>query len=396
MRICLIGDFSESSGVSSAAVSIRQLLFELDYELTTFNFSLADLRSFTKQIRKIPAEQNFDCMIFALNPDLMVLAHHLTPRKRFQNVPKLGFWSWEFPNVPRTWKLATLLLDGIASNSMFTLDAYANNLGFTRRILFPMAPMLLSSCNEVDKSRTSSNASTSFFSTLDADSFPPRKNIFGALEAFKRAFPVGDEKVELVVRVNNLNKKRRLRRALLREVKKDSRITVFRGPLTKGEYLNLLSNCDALVSLHRCEGFGFNIYEALQMNKLVIATSYSGSLEFCNDSNSFLVPFTVKSFSGFYSIYAIKSKWADPDLNVAAHYMKTVHSSKPVNSSAASILARYKTQSAAFDLELNRFVDESKASANTLSNRLKWLIEVSFLTIVFVTNPLVKLNRQTS
>jgi hypothetical protein len=88
----------------------------------------------------------------------------------------------------------------------------------------------------------------------------------------------------------------------------------------------MIAHCDCYVSLHRAEGFGLTVAEAMLLGKPVIATRYGGTLEFMNDANSYLVNWTpVPVGDGAYP-YPAEGVWAEPDLDQAAALMRRVRS----------------------------------------------------------------------
>lgn len=98
--------------------------------------------------------------------------------------------------------------------------------------------------------------------------------------------------------------------------------------LTDLQTTSLLNISDCYVSLHRSEGLGLPMAEAMLLGKPVIATNYSGNLEFMNASNSFLVNYTMTSVNDNYTNSDKDSFWANPDLFHASKLMKKVYSEK--------------------------------------------------------------------
>jgi glycosyltransferase involved in cell wall biosynthesis len=83
----------------------------------------------------------------------------------------------------------------------------------------------------------------------------------------------------------------------------------------------LVAACDCYVSLHRAEGLGLTLADAMALGKPVIATRYSGNLDFMDDSNSFLVPFTYAAVPPGTPAYPTGAPWAAPDVAEAARMM---------------------------------------------------------------------------
>ncbi len=60
------------------------------------------------------------------------------------------------------------------------------------------------------------------------------------------------------------------------------------------ELIRLVNSIDCFVSLHKAEGWGLGIAEALSLGKKVIVTSYSGNLDFCTGLNVYSVNYSIE------------------------------------------------------------------------------------------------------
>jgi glycosyltransferase involved in cell wall biosynthesis len=150
-----------------------------------------------------------------------------------------------------------------------------------------------------------------------------RKNPLAVIEAFSKAFTPSEGPVLVVKSINgDLRPLERDRVRLAAADRPD--IVLIEDYLTKDERDALLSRADAYVSLHRAEGLGLTIAEAMIMGKPVIATAYSGNLDFMTEENSFLVPYEMTVVPPGCDPYAPGTPWADPDVDVAARLMRQV------------------------------------------------------------------------
>jgi glycosyltransferase involved in cell wall biosynthesis len=87
----------------------------------------------------------------------------------------------------------------------------------------------------------------------------------------------------------------------------------------------MTARCDCYVSLHRSEGYGLTMAEAMSLGKPVIATGYSGNLEFMTQENSYLCSYDYRTIGPDSPPYPPTSRWAEPDLNEAARFMRHVY-----------------------------------------------------------------------
>jgi glycosyltransferase involved in cell wall biosynthesis len=160
-----------------------------------------------------------------------------------------------------------------------------------------------------------------FLVSYDMLSVQERKNPLGAIEAFHRAFP-RDDRAGLVVKVNHgshaPDEMARLRDALGRC---QGAMLVDRT-MSHQQAIDLHAVCDAYLSLHRSEGFGLNIAEAMLLGKPVVATGWSGNADFMTAGNSCPVNYHLVRLEQDFGPYRQGHHWADPDLDHAAYYMR--------------------------------------------------------------------------
>lgn len=168
-----------------------------------------------------------------------------------------------------------------------------------------------------------SESAYTFFFAFDFLSYIERKNPMAVVQAFAQvvnARPYSD--VRLVVKTNNSDQKPDMLAIFNKAIAPMRRqITVIDETMSALEMRALLWQVDCLVSLHRSEGYGFSIAEAMCLGKPVIATAYSGNMDYCTAESAYLVPYRMKPLAeGDYPYWEGQS-WADPDISMAARYM---------------------------------------------------------------------------
>lgn len=233
----------------------------------------------------------------------------------------IGYWPWEFARWPAQWRVASQLVDELWASSRFTAEAYSA----MNTVPVQWMPML------VDVKATAGLTQQDFgleakrywfVFSFDGSSSLRRKNPLAVLEAFESAFPTAQQaEVGLVVKVMRRQRGQRADRDLQRRVEADPRIRLIEETLPRAAVLDLYRCCHAYVSLHRCEGFGRGMAEAMLLDKAVIATNYSGNVDFCTAQTSQLIPARlVPVLPGDYP-EATGLEWAEPDVDAAAEAM---------------------------------------------------------------------------
>lgn len=154
-----------------------------------------------------------------------------------------------------------------------------------------------------------------FVTTWDTDSGLNRKNGVGALRAFAAAFEGRDDAV-LVLKVNGIARHAELDRAIA--AMPPGSVVVVDSYLSYADVLGLYAACDAFVSLHRAEGLGLGLMEAMLLGKPVIATGWSGNMDFMDDACAGLVRYTFAPVVDTQAAYAPgqfarPQLWAEPD-----------------------------------------------------------------------------------
>jgi glycosyltransferase involved in cell wall biosynthesis len=226
-------------------------------------------------------------------------------------------WQWELPVWPEKWRKLLNIPDEIWAQSRFVADM------FSRATDKPVTYMPLSVEKPVFVLRGKQffgipEAAFTFLSVFDCNSWIKRKNPMAAVRAFAAAFPPGRDDVRLVVKIMNSQASIPEYLELLERVATDPRIILIDRFLPRNDMLALIDACDVFVSLHRSEGFGRVIAEAMYMGKAVISTNYSGSVDFAFEGTAYVVDGPLVSLRQGDYVEFEGQQWMDPDIGVAS------------------------------------------------------------------------------
>jgi glycosyltransferase involved in cell wall biosynthesis len=235
--------------------------------------------------------------------------------------PRIGIWGWETNSIPQRWQRAYELVDEIWVYSRFM----AENIGAVAPVpVIPLPPPVQPPSNPVEATRLDvPEDAFMFLFVFDYMSTIQRKNPVGLIEAFRQAFTPG-EGPHLLIKTINAPLRPLAEEAVLWAAQGRADIRVVDRSLSASERDGLMAACDCYVSLHRSEGFGLTLAEAMSIGKPVIGTGYSGNLDFMNNSNSFLVDYELGVVGPDCEIYPADGEWAQPSVSHAAGLLREV------------------------------------------------------------------------
>jgi hypothetical protein len=230
----------------------------------------------------------------------------------------IGVWAWEVDDLPESMARSEEYLDEVWGISAYTASALRNRLHIPVRA-FPL-PVVASSPATRSREELGLPEGFLYLFCFDFESVFERKNPLGVIEAYLRAFPEPGDTRLCIKSVNgerHLGELERLRDAVAG--RRD--IVILDGYRGADEHAALMNACDVYVSLHRAEGFGFTVAEAMTLAKPVICTAWSSTMEFTTDENSYLVPAKVVNVPEGTPAYPPTAHWANPDVDAAASMM---------------------------------------------------------------------------
>jgi glycosyltransferase involved in cell wall biosynthesis/2-polyprenyl-3-methyl-5-hydroxy-6-metoxy-1,4-benzoquinol methylase len=281
--------------------------------------------------------RDFDTNIIAVNADRLPEFAHDMGRDFLFGRYNIGQWAWELEEFPRRFWPAFDLVDEVWALSEFNRAAIAAATDKPVHVV-PLPVEEPHVDPSITRSRLGLPDRFTFLFSFDLFSILERKNPLGLIRAFRKAFRP-DEGPVLVLKVINGDK----RVADLERIRWEARgrddIIVFDRYLRHDEQASLVSLADCYVSLHRSEGLGLTMAESMVLGKPVIATGYSGNLDFMTGDTAHLVPWEPGWVPAGCDPYPPGSRWAEPDIGEAAALMQKV-AADPAGAAALGARAR--------------------------------------------------------
>lgn len=232
----------------------------------------------------------------------------------------IGFWAWELDYFPTDFQNYIEILDEIWVPSNFCQNAIAQVSN--KPVLRFMHSIKILSTQLSREELNLPKEKFIFLSMFDYHSVLERKNPYAAIKAFETAFGENNTQAILIIKTSVGDKFKEMREKLKNRIRTNPAIILIEEILPRESLDALINNCDVFVSLHRSEGFGLTLAEAMSLGKPVIATAYSGNLDFMNFENSCLVPYQLISTEKNY-VYTgdVETYWADPNVEYASKLM---------------------------------------------------------------------------
>jgi glycosyltransferase involved in cell wall biosynthesis len=292
-------------------------------------FSLVDYRKGVQSRMRehvddsLPRGQKYSVNLLHVNADQVPFVAAELSRSFFEGRYNIGYWNWELPDLPDERIEAFDFLDEVWAPSSFCLEA------FSKKARKPVTRIPY--CIDLDVpsgiGRTQLGLPREGFLFLfmfDALSVLQRKNPSALIAAFLRAKSSLPKDARLILKVINADKVPRDGQEILNMAQRDPSIILLSQYLDRPGISALYDSVDCYVSLHRSEGFGLTLAEAMFLGKPVIATGWSSNMDFMTPWNSLPVKYKLVTLDADCGPYKKGNTWADPDVDHATECMVKV------------------------------------------------------------------------
>lgn len=324
----IIGYLRTESGVGQAARLLAQGLQNSTVPFTTRVDSTPKSRQLDP-FKENNADASFEgevreCCVLCVNADSVASVRRRLGRDYLRKRPVAGLWFWELDTFPKHLHAAFLEVDEVWVASEFVRQAVAA-VSPVPVHLIPLPFGIAEPAPALDRRAVGVPDGFFFLFSFDFHSVFQRKNPLGTIAAFTRAFREGEGPVLVIKGINGDAHLTLLEQ--LRHAARDRRdIIILSHYLDYPTNQALTAACGCYISLHRSEGLGLTMAEAMRQQRPVIATAYSGNMDFMNEGNSYLCRFTMTAVGADAAPYSPTLRWAEPDIEHAAELMRHVFS----------------------------------------------------------------------
>lgn len=368
MGINFIGDVKAEIGLGQSARLVVRELEHTDIPFTVYQLDMdGNLRSNDHSCDSfISQTMPYGVNIFHINPYELGVIYSQFGKDVWQKRYNIVFWLWELQEFPEEWKACFPLVDEVWTPSEFTSSSI-------RKVIdVPVITIPYAMTAPVDEKYNRRYFSLPedkilYLGMYDCNSTMGRKNPMGIIEAFKQAFPAdGAEeqtRVGLVLKVNNAqDEDMQILKAALAGY---DNIYFITDILTKLEVNSLIACVDVFVSLHRAEGFGLVMAEAMLNETVCIATDWSSNTEFMNNEVACMVPCRMVAIEQGDTQYRTGYHWAEPDISAAANYMKQLYQDSDYRKQKAQLAKAYLKDKLSMQQAVERMQERIRMLYNT-------------------------------
>jgi glycosyltransferase involved in cell wall biosynthesis/SAM-dependent methyltransferase len=314
------GYFRAELGVGEAGRAVLEGVKRAGVPYSTVTYGVTSSRQ-DHPFEEEAGEAPYDVNVVCVNADRLLDFRRDRGDDFFEGRYTVGVWWWEVADFPTEFHGAYDVIDEVWVGSRFVRDSIAAHT--TKPVLTMPIGVNIPPAPERSRADLELPEGFLFLFVYDLFSILERKNPLGLIDAFKRAFAPGEGPTLVLKSINGDRQPGELARVRNAAAGRDDILVVDRY-LSLEDKSALMQSCDCYVSLHRSEGFGLTMAEAMGRGKPVIATAYSGNVDFMTEENAYLVPYELAEIPEGCWPYPAGSQWADPDLDAAAAAMRRV------------------------------------------------------------------------
>jgi glycosyltransferase involved in cell wall biosynthesis len=321
------GFFKGEYGIGDASRAFYKLLHGSSLPAVFINIHSRDHRNLDRSFDTYSDTNPHSINLMTFSFDYARRFYRDQGRRFFKNRYNIAIWYWELERFPSRWHYCFDYYDEIWATTGFCRKSFADVSPIpVTQIGYPFyQPQEMPAPDR--EGFGFARDSWLFMFNFDFHSVLKRKNPDGLISAFKKAFDPAKDDACLVVKTINAHRYPELAGELKHSTAGLNVIWInehLDGPRMK----QLFRTIDCFVSLHRSEGLGLGMAQAMSFGKPVIATGYSGNMDFTTPENSLLVRYKLAELDRDYGVYEKGNFWAEPDIEHAAEQMRWVYENR--------------------------------------------------------------------
>ena len=333
----VVGLFGAASGIGESARLCFDALQLLGCDPDAIDLSDAfNQRELDTSRFQNRLEKNTGPLIIHLNPPELPRALRTLGRKCLAHRRLIGYWAWELCDVPASWVRAMRLVHEVWTPSDFCTAA----LSKCAPVPIKTVPHILPEQGSFPHNAPAPDVDFHVITSGDTRSSLARKNLDGAFRAFHDAF-ADDPTVRLSVRLGHCTGKDLTAKRFAQQCTGPPNVQLVTNVTDDAAENRFLASADAILSLHRSEGFGLVLAKAMRLGRPVIATGWSGNMEFMTPDNACIVGFERIAVHDPQDIYPETGQfWAEPDHDEAVSWLRRLRSEPELRRSIGEAAAR--------------------------------------------------------
>lgn len=326
--INLIGDIKANSGLGQSCRLVAKALQYASDNMDIYAYDTMGVinnEEISEWDNYITTNPKYNINIIHINPHELGIAYLQMDKKIRDYRYNIAYWLWELEEFPDEWTPCFQCVDEIWAPSEFICDA------IRKKTKLPVYCMPYHIALEIKKEYNKADYKLPedkflYLMMYDSSSCMERKNPLGVIKAFKCAFDKENQKVGLVIKINNCKDEDIA--TINKELDGYNNVYLIKETLSRDKVNSLIKNVDVVVSLHRAEGFGLVLAEAMLLGTPTIATNWSSNTEFMNSDIACMVDCELVTIEKDLPPFKAGNRWAEPNIHQAADYMKKLYEDK--------------------------------------------------------------------
>lgn len=316
----VVGFFTAEHGVGDAARLLVTTMRAAGIGVSTVNYT--DTESRMQHMFVTDDVSRYRTLFLSINADHLTVARRRFPDDFFRDRHVIGQWFWELETAPSWYEPAWPLVNELWAPTRFIESMLKRSAPPHVEIRHVPLPVVQPRIDDaITRTQMGIDGRYMFLFVFDLMSIMKRKNPLGLISAYTRAFAERDG-AQLVIKTMNGDKRPDDLALLTAAAEGRADIIVIDDYFTRVQTSSLIALSDCYVSMHRSEGLGLTLSEAMSHGVPVIATNYSGNTDFMTEHNSFLLPWTRVPVGEGAGGYDPMSTWAEPDEDAALRAMR--------------------------------------------------------------------------